>query len=363
MKNLVSKLFLGLLILAPVFLFVSCIEEIEFEPPAEFQNSVIIEGKIVKGNPSTVEVSTQNIFDFSFEEVSFFNAKEVFILNDKGEKLLVPNTTTGNYELKIDPSSGFEVDHGGSYGIEVSLLDGRSYQSEFETLIPVPKLESLDHQLLVREEENEDGIMVPVSYVEYRLSANLVADENQERTDVRWILESVYKQSDLIARDQCYVTRFENPRQILLFDKNDNSRSRVENELILKKNVSRIMVEGQYVTAIQESLDTKAAEYWKQIQELSTNSGTFYEAPPGQVKSNIKKLNDSQGEVFGYFYATEHDSLHAFVDSTFVDFYTEICPHPDNVERESMDFGPCDDCCYCLWLDNSTTTKPSFWVE
>lgn len=363
MKNLVSKIIVSLIIIAPIFFSIACIEEIEFQPPNEFQNSIIIEGKVVKGNPSTVEVSTQNIFDFSFEEVSFFNALEVFVLNDNGQKLLVPKTTTGNYKLRIDPSSGFEVEYGGSYGIEVHLLDGRSYQSELELLIPVPKLESLDHKLLEREEENEAGIRVPVSFVEYRLSSQLVADQNQERTDVRWILESVYKQSDLIARDQCYVKKFENPGTILLVEKNDNSRTKVEDELILEQVVSRIMVEGQYVTVIQESLDNRAVEYWKQIQELSTNNGTFYEAPPGQVKSNIKKLNEAEGEVFGFFYATEHDSLHAFVDSTFVDFYTEICPHPDNVERESNDFGPCDDCCYCLWLDNSSTSKPSFWVD
>lgn len=359
-----EKRVFGGLLLITVLTLAACIDEIAFEPPNEFQNSIVIQGKIVKGNPSSVELTLQNVFDFSFEEgPSFFNAKEVTVVNNKGQKLNVPLTKTGNYKLIIDQSSGFEVDYGGTYGVEVSLLDGRSYHSDLEVLIPVPKLESLNHQLVAREEKNEDGISVQVSWVEYRITASLVAEHNQERINTRWIIENTYKQSDLIAKDQCYVKRFENPDRIFINTINDNAQTIIEDELILEQVVSRTMVEGQYISVIQESLDSRALEFWKQIKELSTNSGTFYEPPPGKLISNFSEKSDVEGEVFGFFYATEHDSLHAFVDSNFVNFYTPICPHPDNVPRENMDFGPCDDCCYCLWLDNSTTEKPSFWAQ
>ena len=341
----------------------ACLDEIEFQPPSEFQNSVVIQGKIVKGNPSSVELSVQNVFDFSFSDASFINAREVTVFNDKGHQLNVPATKTGFFKLEIDPSSGFEVNFDNSYGIEVSLLDGRSFRSELESMVPVPQLESINHQLVVKEEQNDVGITTPVPWVQYRVSTPLIGAENQLGDAFRWIIKGTYKQSDLIAKDQCYVTTFENPDRILLKNPSDSTNKFIDNELVLEQVVSRTMVEGQYITVIQESLDSRALNYWFQIRELSTNSGTFYEPPPGKLITNFNKVTDSESEVFGFFYATEHDSVHAFVDSTFIDYYTPICPHPDNVERENNDFGPCDDCCFCLWLANSTTEKPNFWVD
>lgn len=359
-----AKRILVIYLMISAISLLSCIDEISFEPPNEFQNSIVIQGKIVKGNPSSVELTLQNVFDFSFEEgPSFFDALEVLVVNDKEQKLLVPKLSTGSYKLKIDPSSGFEVSYGGSYGVEVKLLDGRSYRSELEVLHPVPKMESVEHKLVSRENVNDEGELVSESWIEYRISTPLIAQHNQERTNIRWNLERTYKQSDLIAQDQCYVTDSPDPDRIQFVAVKDNSSTEISDELILEEVVSRIMVEGQYISVIQESLAEGALSFWTQAQEISTNSGTFYEPPVGQIVTNFNKTDNFEGEVFGYFYATEHDSIHVFVDSTFIDFYTAICPHPDNVPREDMDFGPCDDCCFCLWLDNSTTEKPYFWVD
>jgi len=345
----------------------ACIEEINFEPPNEFQNAVVIDGKIIKGNPSKVEVGIQNVFDFSFEEEIYFNAQEVIVFNSKGEKLNIPQNSTGLYKTNIDVNSDFEVEFGLGYGIEVSLFDGRKFQSDLEILIPGPAMDKFEHNIETKTFRNEDDELVTENIIAYKVSTGLIAEENQKPTSIRWELIRTYKQSDVVALDQCYITTSADQDQSQIIKIEDQgTNSNLEDFLILEQPISQDMVEGQYITIVQEALDNGALEYWEQINELSTNSGTFYENPPGQIISNFKSIGEKESRVFGYFYATEHDSLHAFVDSTFVDMFTPTCPRPKQPrpgQNGFSDFGPCDDCCFCLWLDNSTTQKPYFWVD
>ncbi len=360
--QLAKRLVQAFTFIALVFCY-GCLDQIQFDPPSEFQNSTVIMGKIVKGNPSSVEVTIQKVFDFSFTGENFVNAVSVQVVDESGKKLDIPQQQQGFYKLAILPSMDFEVEIGRSYGIEISLFDGQSFKSSLEELIPVPGMESVEHKLITKEVTTPDSITQNVTLVEYRVNTPLIADANQKRTNVKWDLLRTYKKTDLIARDVCYVSGFEESDLIQTFNTTGNTTSTINDRLLLEQVVTRIMVEGQYVSVIQESLNEGAMEFWDQVNGLSSNSGTFFEPPPGQVVTNIKKTNEVEGAIFGYFYATEHDTIHTFVDSTFVDFYTAICPHPDNVPRENSDFGPCDDCCFCLWTPNSTTEKPSFWTR
>jgi len=336
-----------------IFLLCGCIEEIDFEVPSEFQNTTIILGKIIKGNPSTIEVTVQKLFDFTFTGESFINAKEVFLINQNGEKIEIPLKRQGNYKLQIDDTFDFEINIGSFYGLEVTLLDGQSFKSDLAELIPVPRIERVEQRLVDKEIINAENQIVVKPRVEYRVTTPLIAEENNKRTNIKWDFERIYKQSETDFKKSCYVSGFADADLIQLYSIKGNINPSLNNHLILEQVVSNIMVEGQYVTIIQESLDDNALTFWEQAKELSTNSGTFYESPPGQIFSNFKTTSSTEGGVFGYFYATQHDTMRLFIDSTFINLSQRICPR----KRP-----PCADCCECTLLENSTTDKPSYWT-
>lgn len=348
--NLLSILFLGMC-------FSTCVDQIEFDVPSEFQNTIVINGKIVKGNPSIVEISVQNLFDFAFTSASFLNAQSVQVFNENGDKLDVPaKGGPGLYELKIYPESGFEVEIGNSYGIEVKLFSGQSFKSELAELVGVPKMQRLEPRLVYKEVINFENEFEVQPRIEYLVNTSLLSAENSTRTNLKWDFTRTYKLTDTTS-NVCYVTTIVDSDLIQTVNESEISTSSLENHLLLEQRLSQKMVEGHYVIVIQEALDENAITFWEQVRSLSTNSGTFYEPPPGQTISNLKKTSELEGAVFGYFYATEQDTLRAYIDSTFIDQYRKVCPRPPS----PIPFPPCEECCDCQMF--FPTKKPSFWIN
>jgi len=339
-----------------VLLFYACIDEVEFDVPREYQNSTVIIGKIVKGNPSTVEVSVQRVFDFSFKIEELLDVKNMKIVNEEGVKLDVPNVGTGFYELSIDPNSEFKVDVGKSYSLEVLLRDGKSFKSEPSKLIGAPKVESFEPELVSKEVLDDNNELVTRTRIEHKISTSLLSSPEQSRTNLKWDFSRTYKITDDL-NNVCYASGIVDFDNIQLVNHNDIAAESLNDFSILEQIPSSLLVEGQYVFVIQETLVDGALQFWDQINQLSTNSGTFFEAPPGQLITNFYKTNDSEGSVFGYFYATEQDTLSTYVDGDFMGRTTKFCPRPPTGGPPP----PCDECCLCTQF--FTTEKPSFWVN
>lgn len=339
-----------------LFLFSSCIEEIEFDVPKDYQNSTVITGKIVKGNPSVVEVRIQNLFDFSFEDVVYVRAQGVRVVNDRGQILEIPVTGIGVYSREIFSDSDFEVRTGGEYFVEVDLFNGKSFKSKAAKILPVPKMKSVDLNLFEKEVITFRDKKEIQPWIEYFISTDLNFSQNNEPINLKWEFQRTYKQTDNKGTT-CYISREVSFDQISLVNTKSIGTPSLQRFPVLEQIVSSSIVEGQYVTFIQESLDEEAFKYWADMKDLSINSGTFYEPPPGKLITNFETTNNSEGSVFGYFYATEHDTLRAFVDASFIDQYRPVCP------RLTPNPGVCDDCCDCETSLGSTTEKPSFWTN
>lgn len=343
------------IVIITVLFCVACVDEVDFDVPKEFQNSTVIIGKIVKGNPSTVEVSIQKVFDFTFRIEQLITAKSVNIVNEEGDKLDVPVSGTGQFELSIDPDSAFKVEVGKSYSLEVLLFDGQSFKSEPAMLIGAPEVESFEPELVSKEVLDDNNEPTNRTRIEYKISTSLLSGIEQSRTNLRWNFSRTLKLTDNLD-NVCYATNLVDFDLIQLINHNDIAASSLNDHLVLEQIPSPILVEGQYVFVIQEALDDGALQFWRQINQLSTNSGTFFEPPPGQLTTNFNKTNDIDGSIFGYFYATQHDTLSAYVDGEFFGSSTKYCPRPPTGGPM-----PCDECCTCTQF--FPTEKPSFWIN
>lgn len=338
-----------------VLICIACIDEVDFNVPREYQNSTVILGKIIKGNPSTVEVSIQKVFDFSYKIEQLIIVKSVKIVNEEGGKLDIPRSGTGFYKLSIDPDSEFNIEVGKSYSLEVVQHDGQSFKSEPVKLIGAPAVESFEPELVNKEVLNINNELVSQTRIEYKISTSLISGVEQSRTNLKWDFTRTYKVTDDLD-NVCYASTLVDFDLIQLVNHNDIATSSLNDFSILEQTPSPLLTEGQYVFAIQEALDDGALQFWDQINQLSTNSGTFYEPPSGQLITNFYKTDDLEGSVFGYFYATEQDTLSAYVDGEFFGSTTKYCPRP-----ETGGPSPCDVCCICIQF--YTTEKPSFWMD
>lgn len=353
---MITRIILKIVLISGILFSNACIDEVDFDVPNEYQNTTVILGKIVLGNPSTVEVSIQGLFDFSFEGSVYKDVESVKIINEEGDKLEVPVSEVGKHKLLIYPDSGFEVEAEKFYSLEVLLFDGQAFKSEPAKLMPVPKAGELKPNLAEKEVinflTNEYQIQ---RRIEYRVSTSLLSGIERSRSNLKWDFSRTYKITDN-KKNICYATDFIDFDLIEIVNQADIATISLNDHLILEQDYSLRIVEGQYVFAIQEALDDDAILFWNQMKGLSTNNGTFYEPPPGQLITNFYKTNNTEGSVFGYFYATQHDTLSTYIDSTFINQFIPFCPRPPTGGPT-----PCDECCDCQMF--LSTKKPSFWIN
>jgi len=128
-----------------------CLDEIDFDVPAENQTSLVIQGRLVKGNPHNIKIEVERLFDFNGGS-SNIRVQYVRVTNDLGQSIDLPNSSLGIYEMPIpvdDPD--FEIRTGGSYMVTVQTLDDRKYESNFEILHPVPKVAGITPVAIQRE--------------------------------------------------------------------------------------------------------------------------------------------------------------------------------------------------------------------
>lgn len=346
---------LSLIVLITFFLS-ACIDEIDFEVPREYQNSTVIVGKLVKGDKPTVEVFIQKIFDFSFVEEKYLKAMTIYIVNEDGNKIEVPRKGLGKYELDLSLHPEFEVKVGKGYSLEVELFDGQKFRSSLETILPVPKIIEVEKELIQKEIINNRDQLVMRPKVNYYVSTPLYGDETKNPINIKWDIIRTHKQTDSRGK-VCYIDSSPDFELIEYFDSKTFNRKSLNNHQLLQQGITSLMAEGQYISIIQESISDDGLEFFKQMKELSINSGTFYEPPAGKIISNFENLSEQEGSVFGYFYATNHDTMRTFVGPELIGNIGTICLNWEGVS------GVCDQCCDCEKAENSTTTKPSFWIH
>lgn len=348
-----NKYTIGLLVLLCMGVFmISCIDELDFDPPSDFQNSVTIVSKLVKGNPSIVQVRLQRLFDFSFPQEQFVNASKVMLLDEEGNSMDIPFRSTGNYYLEIDEKE-FEVAVGRNYSLELCLFEGQCFKSKLEPLVGVPQADRVNTKLTKKEFiDVQDNISLKDN-IEVSVSSPAIVETSDAPSNLRWEFDFTFKITD-VEKQECYVSGIYFD-QLLMYPGEDFANEYIDSFLILDLDVNQILTEGYHLEIVQEALSSGALKFYEQIVQLSSRNGTFYDPAPGLLTTNFENISDTPGKVFGYFYATEHDTFTTFIDSTITKSNVTLCPKP----RPDCP----DECCDCLDVENSTTKKPSFWPK
>jgi len=337
-------------------LFVSCVDEINFEVPNDFSDSIVIQGRVVKGDPSFIEVDVSRLFDFSPESRQSLSVDEVIIMDEAGNQMELTTLIPGSYVQILDEASPIQAEVGKSYSIRVRTFDGRTFESSPDMMMP-----------------NQAPDRLNLSMVTERVINNAGSEEEEPRfTDAGFISNDPADLALLVfpvMGTVCYLTEKANTEDIFVLGTEDLSTRQFRDVELSKLPITAQLVEGYYFEVRQFSLSSDAIQYWNAIDILSEREGSVFDRPVGQVPTNLTGSNPSDN-IFGYFFATEEQIIRTRVDESFSEGLQRTCYIVGGgSETINLCFNApngtctCAPCCDCLASENSTTERPSFWED
>ncbi len=344
----------------------SCLDTINYELDSEDLNELAIQGRLVLGNPSVINVEVKRVFGFESGS-TFYRVDSVKLSNEEGQSMLVrPLQLIGTYESIIpvgDPD--FEVVEGGNYKVTVWAPGDRVYESSFETLHPKVPIDSIS-TVLIEEQSSTSNQIEAKDRVIFLLNTPLMNVGATNRSRINWFFQHTFKITDEpevtgVPSKTCYISEGLNPTDIKPIDGNILNKDYLADHELYETEINYKFQEGIYLNIFQQSLSEGASEYFTQINKLTERNGNMFEGPVGELVTNFKNINDPDDEVYGYFYATAVDTFHVGLKPAeiYVPIPGLFCPPNFSID-EGIDCA-LEICCDCLTAPISTTTKPDYW--
>ncbi|MDH3648790.1 MAG: DUF4249 domain-containing protein [Saprospiraceae bacterium] len=346
----------------------SCLDKIDIEIPQAVKEGLVIEGQLTQGNPSHIRVSLTRIFDFTANSRKPVNVRDVFLIDDIGNRVEIPEKSPGVYETTLPPDL-IPVEVGNAYGINIFTQDGRELLSTLDPLLAVPEPTKITLEPVEVEVSNAIGEPSVEDFFRFILHTSANSSEPGRKARLQWQIERTYKLTDspmpppAVDPKTCFITEAADVFSISILDANtliDVSEVIVP---VYETPINSQFAEGYYLTVYQQSLSEGAYQYWDQVSQVVERTGNMFEAPAGKIQSNISNIEEnSSDEIFGYFYATQRDTIRLFVSPETANNPETFCPGPPSLPPPG---GGCPrvPCCDCLVAEQSTTVRPNFWVE
>jgi hypothetical protein len=313
-------------------------------------------------------VKIGKLFDFTANSKQPITARRVTLLDEDGRSIELEDLGLGNYALNIPRDHpDFPVELGKYYHLRVETFDNRTFESEPEQGVAVPKMQNLSYRFVERLWPNALGEFTPREIIQFNIDTPLRTEETGSELFLNWQTEWTFKVLDSpfqpgIEQKTCYITENLGITSINLIDSRSYTTDSLSDHAVYENIVSRHFGEGLVFTVIQRSLSEKAYTYFEQVAENTFRDGSMFERPPGRVISNFYNINDSEEETFGFFFVTEQDTIRRYISPEEVGSPPFYCPPPNGIVTQS---GYCAEsiCCDCLSVERSTLTVPDFWEE
>ncbi len=351
-------------------LILSCLDEIDLVVPRQERETVVIQAKLVKGDPSFVRVRVTNLFDFTPASLRQLEVRKVEIFDEEGNNKELNISSRDNFSAFIaDNDPDLAIDYGKSYKIRVQLFDNRIFESDLEPLIPVPDPERVDYEFFTMSNDSTGAIQQSIRFL---IDSPLKVQGVDDKVSLRWDLESYYKATDSpldafsgpVDPKTCYIPFVPGSNEVRVVDAGEIFTEEIENYPIFETSIGGFFAEGYYLNVYQEGLSVEATKYWSQVKVVNERTGNMFESPAGKIITNFRNMEDPiEDEVFGFFYATTQNVIRVYVSPDAAGNPRMFCPPlavGSNPGR-SCNLPPV--CCNCLDLEGSSLEKPDWWVE
>lgn len=334
----------------------ACLDTIELAPPDRPPSSLVIQGKLVAGEPATVTASIFELFVFNNSLSKAIEKAQVTLVSQDGARFPLRDATRGLYEGQIGAAESLKVMAGQSYRLEVIMPDGRQYQSAWELLPASAPTSALTPRLATRTRYDDMGDPFTEDVLEVSIHTPLI-DADGQRLRLRWEMEQAYRLTDDTEK-VCYLSTFLLTDRVLVYNGAAVPADGLADYKLFETLYDYRFAEGYYLTLYQQSLSEGAFRYWDQVAQVLSRQGTIYDPPPAPILGNVSNPEAPDEVVYGYFYATTQDTLRHYVAPNEFGTLKPYCPLPPPMGPR----GPtrCDD---CLLGPNSSTMKPAYWIR
>ena len=357
----------------PIFLFLTlcfgCLDEINLPIEPSLEDAIVIEGSLSLGTPSIARISITRLFDFGASSLQPVNVREVLLFDEQDHSIALDEAGPGIYQVIIDQSNMFNVETGRSYRLQVTTFDGRKIITIPEPLIETPEIGAVSLALIEKDQIDEDGLIFQEKFASFNISAPIIASSEGKAARFLWSLEQTYKLTDSPNRSLadgklCYINQAIDVANVNAVDGNQFAGTNEIIAPIYETPINYYFSEGYYLSVYQHSLSEGAYKYWNQISQVIDRDGNMFEPPAGRILSNFRNVDDGTqaDNVYGYFYATQTDTVRFFVAPEDVGSPTMYCPWPANQQAPPRAC-PRFPCCECLQEIGSQLEKPSFWTN
>ena len=381
----VSKLLIGGILLC----LTGCIDP--FRPDIrETQNLLVVNG-IVSDTPGMHYVEITRSSPYNQPAYIPVPGCVVRVENDQGGGVTYEEIGKGWYGANLEPPF---LGLSRSYRLLVFTPEGKEYQSDYEPLLPCPRLDSLYFE--IEHQETDDPLR---SYYGIRFLVDVKPEAGATR-NVLWKLVETYEyHSTWVIQyiwDGKELTEFRPPidslytcfktgsiRQLFAASTRDLVRNELDHYPLnyVSNQTGRLLYKYSLLVS-QYSLSDDAFTYWETVKKQTNETGGLYETQPAVARGNIYNPDDPGELVLGYFFASQIRERRILVENHFdfpIPHYTCI-PDTANSTAElgnnfyymvSLDpltaVGPpyiyghlyCFDCT----MFGGTTTRPDYWDQ
>jgi|APTNR8051073442_1049403.scaffolds.fasta_scaffold00319_6 hypothetical protein len=345
MHNFKFSIAAAILLLSSGILLHSCVDALEFTP-TEGEKLLVVDGKLTMDGGEQVLRLTESFLVGRSANFPPVTGALVSLRDDLGRTAIYHETEPGVYKLD---GSVIQGTPGRTYTLRIENR-GKVYESKPETM---PQKIEADSSFFAIGNQN---------FVYVYSSINIPADLDKGPF-LKWRIDYVYQINEIYCgpfdpTNICYVQEKFGNQLLPILDGSLLARGETAKPFVAVQEADKTFGEVVYFNLYMETLTPDAFKYWNKVSLLLTQSGSFFDAPPGAIRGNITNVNNPEELVLGYFYAAPEDVTHVKV------LASDFLPYQINPYCGIAGFPPSpfpSECCTCTRLPNSTLEKPDYW--
>lgn len=203
MKTLIGHNKFCIIILASCFQ--ACIDTIELDVPAGGVSEIAVDGKLIYGKPSTIEISITEVFDFDGFP-NQISVKYVELLDESGNSSQIRFQNNGVYTKQyFNDDPDITITPGNRYKIRILLASDEMIESDFQALKRVPQNNRIKQESVTKIIEQDDGQIIDSPAIRFIAENTVPADKE---TKLKLEVRRTYRLSNLNSGTVPFNERF-----------------------------------------------------------------------------------------------------------------------------------------------------------
>ena len=302
----------------------SCVYSFEPEIDKSAPRKLVVEGDILIGTVSTINLSYMSYLDEEYSPLTFSASARVECEDGTVYKPFL-EPSVGSFQFNLYTASPDK-----RYRLYVELQDGREYTTPWMDVHKAPVIDDITHEL--------DSVFNRVMF-----NLSLHSDDGEQY--FRWYFDEDWEYNSIWNATHYYVPptediptgymleygKYEGIYHCWVHSSSTNlmftTTRDLDSDIVTERNFYRVPADSKMMSVMYamnvtaESLSADSYNYRKNVRTNSDNLGDLFAPIPSEMRGNIRNVNDSTELVLGYVNVSQVTSKRIFVDNNETGYY------------------------------------------